>query len=469
MFLDQDFILENDMAKKLFHNHAENLPIIDYHCHLNPKEIYENKKFDDLSQVWLFDDGAGDHYKWRLMRANGVDEKNITGDGKPYERFLDFAKTMEKAIGNPIFEWSNLELRRFFDIDLLLNEKNAPEIWKQANEKLNSEGYAAKDLMKKMKVELVCTTDDPADDLKYHRLLKEEEKENGFRVLPTLRPDRLMNIADEGFKDYVARLSEISGVPIHTFADLMKAMEQRVDFFNEIGGRLADHGLNTFFFEETTPEEAAAIFEKRMNGETLTEEEIIKYQSVNQMNLMKMYKDKGWTLQMHMNVFRNSSDINFELQGPDHGFDSAGVQPDLTLQIRKLLNAAQKADSLPKMILYSLNPADYIPLATLMQSFQGEGKQQFQLGCAWWVNDTYNGIKEQLTVMSQQSLLGNFIGMLTDSRSFLSYPRHEYFRRILCQYLGELAEQGRVPEDEDMLGAIVEDVCYNNPNTYFGF
>ncbi len=469
MFLDQDFILENDMAKKLFHDHAENLPIIDYHCHLNPKEIYENKKFDDLSQVWLFDEGAGDHYKWRLMRANGEDEANITGDGEPYERFLAFARTMEKAVGNPIFEWSNLELRRFFDIDLLLNEKNAPKIWEMANEKLNSEGYRAKDLMKKAKVELVCTTDDPADDLKYHKLLKEEEKENGFRVLPTLRPDKLMNIADEAFPEYVKKLSEASGVEIKTYEDLMKAMAQRVDYFNEIGGRLADHGLNTFYFDEVTPEEAEAIFQKRMNGETLTDEEIIKYQSANQLNLMKMYKDKGWTLQMHMNVFRNSSDKNFAAQGPDHGFDSAGVQPDLVLNVRKLLNEAQKENALPKMILYSLNPADYVPLGTLMQSFQGEVPQQLQLGCAWWVNDTYNGIREQLNTMAQQSLLGNFTGMLTDSRSFLSYPRHEYFRRILCEVLGELTEQGRAPEDEEMLGKIVEDVCYNNPNTYFGF
>lgn len=469
MFLNPDFILENEMAKKLFHNHAEKLPIIDYHCHLNPKEIYENKKFDNLSQIWLFDKGAGDHYKWRLMRANGVDEANITGEGEPYERFLSFAKTMEKAIGNPIFEWSNLELRRYFDIDLLLNEKNAPEIWKQANAKLNSDGYRAKDLMHKMNVEIVCTTDDPADDLKYHLLLKAQEKENGFRVLPTLRPDKLMDIANQNFPAYVEKLSKVSGVEIKTYADLMKAMEQRVAFFTEVGGRLADHGLNSFHYKSATPEEAEEIFAKRMAGETLSEKEIIRYQSMNQLNLMKMYKDSGWTLQMHMNVFRNSSEVNFAKQGPDHGFDSAGVQPDLTKNVRKLLNEAQKRNSLPKMILYSLNPVDYVPMATLMQSFQGEGVQQLQLGCAWWVNDTYSGIKEQLTIMSSQTLLGNFTGMLTDSRSFLSYPRHEYFRRILCEFVGELAEQGRVPDDEDMLGKIVEDVCYNNPNTYFGF
>lgn len=469
MFLDQDFILENDLAKSLYHNHAEKMPIIDYHCHLNPKEIYENKKFDDLSQIWLFDNGAGDHYKWRLMRANGVDEKNITGDGKPYDRFLSFAKTMEKAISNPIFEWSHLELRRFFDIDLLLNEKNAPEIWKQANEKLNSEGFAAKDLMKKMNVKLVCTTDDPADSLEWHALLKEEEKENGFRVLPTLRPDKLMNIADGGFEDYLKKLEEVSGIEIHSFEDLMKAMAQRVDFFHEIGGRLADHGLNTFYFEEVTPEKADEIFQKRMNGEKLSEEEVILYQSAVQLALMKMYKEHGWTLQMHMNVIRNASDKNFALQGPDHGFDSAGAQSDLVLQVKKLLNAAQKQDSLPKMILYSLNPADYTPLATLMQSFQGEGKQQLQLGCAWWVNDTYNGMRDQLTMMAAQSLLGNFTGMLTDSRSFLSYPRHEYFRRILAQVISEWANAGRVPADEEMLGQIVEDICYNNANTYFGF
>lgn len=469
MFLDQDFILENDMAKKLYHNHAEEQPIIDYHCHLNPKEIYENKAFDDLSQIWLFDQGAGDHYKWRLMRAAGEPEANITGDGAPYDRFLSFARTMEKAIGNPIYEWSNLELRRFFDIDLLLNEKNAPEIWKQANAKLGENGYHAKDLMRKMNVELVCTTDDPADDLHYHQLLAKEEKENGFRVLPTLRPDKLMNIADEGFTDYLKKLSAVSGTTIHDFDSLMKAMQQRVDFFHETGGRLADHGMNEFSFIETTPEEAQAIFEKRLNNEVLTDEEIIRYQSAVQQALMKMYKDKDWTLQMHMNVIRNASDKNFAAQGPDHGFDSAGAQPALAVEVKKMLNAAQKQDALPKMILYSLNPTDYVPLATLMQSFQGEVPQQLQLGAAWWVNDTYNGMKDQLTTMAQQSLLGNFTGMLTDSRSFLSYPRHEYFRRILCELLGEWAEAGRIPDDEEMLGKMVEDICYNNANTYFGF
>lgn len=323
--------------------------------------------------------------------------------------------------------------------------------------------------MKKMNVKLVCTTDDPADDLCYHQLLAKEEQENGFRVLPTLRPDQLMNIAGEGFEAYVKKLEDVSGTEINDFASLMQAMEQRVDFFHQTGGRLADHGMNSFFFTETPLSEAQEIFARRMAGEDLSEEEILKYQSAVQLALMKMYKEKNWTLQMHMNVIRNASDRNFVLQGADHGFDSAGCQPALALEVKKMLNSAQKADALPKMILYSLNPTDYVPLATLMQSFQGEVPQQLQLGCAWWVNDTYNGMKEQLTTMALQSLLGNFTGMLTDSRSFLSYPRHEYFRRILCQVIGEWTEPGRVPADEEMLGKIVEDICFNNANTYFGF
>lgn len=469
MFLDKDYILENDWAKKLYHNHAEKMPIIDYHCHLNPKEIYENKAFADLSQLWLYDNGAGDHYKWRLMRANGENEANITGNGKPYERLEAFAHTMEKAIGNPIFEWSNLELRRFFEIDKLLTVKNAPAIWEEANAKLGENGMRAHDFMNKMQVKLVCTTDDPADDLRWHALLKEQEKENGFRVLPTLRPDKLMNIADAGYEDYLKAFAAISGVDIHTFADLVKAAGKRVDFFDEIGGRLADHGMNTFHYIPTSDARAEEIFARRLKGGRLSEQEITEYQSALTQKLMKFYKEHGWTLQMHMNVIRNASDRNFASQGPDHGFDSAGVQADLVENVRELLNDAQKKDSLGKMILYSLNPNDMLPLATLMQSFQGEGVQQIQLGCAWWVNDNYSGMKEQLTTLAQQSLLGNFTGMLTDSRSFMSYPRHEYFRRVLCQTIGEWVEQGRLPEDEDYLGQLVEDICYNNANTYFGF
>ena len=469
MFLDKDFILQSDMAKALYHNHAEHMPIIDYHCHLDPKAIWENKPYENLTQVWLFDNGAGDHYKWRLMRANGEDEKNITGDGEAYDRFFAFARTMEKAIGNPIFEWSHLELRRYFDIDLMLNTKNAPEIWKLANEKIAGEGFTPRSLLKKMNVQLVCTTDDPADDLQYHKLLAENKAETGLRVLPTLRPDKLMNIADASFVDYLKRLSDVSGIEISSYEDLEKAVAQRVDYFHSVGGRLADHGLNSMSFTPTTREEAAAIFSKRTNGETLSDAEVIVYQSAMNLLLMKLYKEKNWVLQMHMNVIRNASDVNFAIQGPDHGFDSAGAQGDLVYQVKSLLNEAQKQDALPKMILYSLNPNDNVPLATLMQSFQGGSKQQIQLGCAWWVNDNYSGMRDQLTTMMQQSLLGNFTGMLTDSRSFLSYPRHEYFRRILCQVIAELADAGRAPADEELLGQLVEDVCFNNANTWFGF
>lgn len=469
MFLDDNFILKTKTAQDLYHNHAKDLPIIDYHSHLNPQDIYENKPFEDLSQVWIYDHGAGDHYKWRLMRTNGVDEELITGSAEPYEKFLAFCKTMEKAIGNPVYEWANLELRRYFGIDLPINEKNAPEIWRRANEQIQSEGFGARDLLDKMNVEVVCTTDDPADELPYHKLLREMQKETGLQVLPTLRPDKLMNINAPDFLDYLKKLEKVSGQDIKSYDDLMKAMAQRVDFFHSVGGRLADHGLNELYFEETSPDEVEAIFQKRLNGETLSEEEVIKYQSLNELNLMKLYKDHGWTLQMHMNVDRNVSNKNFAKLGPDAGFDSIGTQPDLVRQLKALLQSAQDKDSLPKMILYSLNQADLMALASLMQDFQGEVPQQLQLGAAWWQNDTHDGIRHQLETMAQQSLLGNFTGMLTDSRSFLSYPRHEYFRRILADTIGDWAENGRVPDDEEMLGKIVEDISYNNPRTYFGF
>jgi glucuronate isomerase len=469
MFLNPNFLLDSKWAKLLYHDYASKMPIIDYHCHLNPKEIYENKQFTDLAQLWLFDHGAGDHYKWRLMRSAGQDEKNITGEGTPYEKFLAFVHTIEKAMGNPIYEWSHLELRRYFDIDLLICSKNAEKIWELANAKLQQEDFRARGLMKKMNVELVCTTDDPADDLYYHQQLKKEEKENGFRVLPTLRPDALMDVSSNNYLDYLTRLEEQSGMHIENIDDLLDVLKARVAFFHEAGGRLADHGMNSFYYVPASKEQVGKILEKRMRNEALSEEEIQAYQSFITLELMKLYKEFGWTLQMHMNVIRNASTKNFALQGKDHGFDSIGVQSDLVENVHAALDDAQQQNALPKIILYSLNPADWMPLATLMQSFQGEEKQKIQLGAAWWTNDTYTGMVKQINMFAEQSLLSNFCGMLTDSRSFLSYPRHEYFRRILCNEIGKWVQAGRIPDDEDLLAGMVQDICYNNANTYFGF
>lgn len=469
MLLNDDFLLTTPWAKKLYHDHAEHMPIVDYHCHLDPQQIYEDKHFHDLTELWLYDHGAGDHYKWRLLRANGTPEKYITGDGDAYTKYLEFVKAIEKAPGNPIFEWSHLELRRVFGIDLTINQKNAKSIWEQANARIAQPGFSAKGLIKKFDVRCICTTDDPASDLKWHRLLAQEEQENGFKVLPTFRPDDIMGIDQPGFGAYCAKLSQVSGVKVVDYASLKAAISQRVDFFHEVGGRLADHGMNSFTFQPATEEEVSVLVAKRLAGQELTTREVQEYQTAITLFLFGEYERHGWTVQLHANCFRNDSTRGFETIGKDAGFDSVGAQPDFVFQLKALLDAAQQADALPRMIVYSLNDTDWLALASLCGSFQGGVRQRLQFGNAWWFNDTFTGIKKQLTMFAEQGLLANFTGMLTDSRSFLSYSRHEYFRRVLCNVLGEWVEQGRLPEDEEYLGGLVEDICYNNAHDYFGF
>lgn len=468
MFMDQDFLLESEWGKKLFHQFAEDQPIIDYHCHLEPHDMLKNEQYANLTQLWLNDKGAGDHYKWRLMRANGVPEELISGDGDDYEKFLAFVKTVEKAPGNPIFEWSHLELRRYFGIDLTINEQNAPEIWRRANEKIQTDDYRPKQLLEMMKVKAVCTTDDPADDLHYHKELAKEG--NSFKVLPTFRPDNVWGISADGYPDYIAKLGKAAGITIKTFADLKQALSNRVDYFHSVGGRLADQGLNTYFYAPATEAELNTILAIALDGKTdFGETEFAQFVTAIQLHLMAEYTKHSWTMQMHMNALRNDSSTLKKNVGINVGGDSMGDQPGLAHQIVALFDAAEAAGHLPKTILYSLNPTDWLPLATAMQSFQGGMTQKLQLGCAWWFNDTREGMREQLTTMAHQSLLANFTGMLTDSRSFLSYPRHEYFRRVLCQLLGEWVDQGRLPADEAYLGKIVQDICYHNAHHYFGF
>ena len=469
MLLNDDFLLTTPWARRLYHGHAEHMPIIDYHCHLDPQQIYEDARFRDLTQLWICDNGVGDHYKWRLMRAQGVPECLITGDGEPYEKFLAYVETIERAIGNPLYEWSHLELRRAFGIDLVINRANAPEIWRRANEKIAEPGFSAKGLIRAFDVRCICTTDDPASDLAWHKKLAAEEETNGFRVLPTFRPDGLMGIDKPGFAAYIVRLGAAAGVAVHDWESLVAAATARVDYFHAVGGRLADHGMNSFTFVPATPDELAGIVVRALAGEEVTPAEAEAYQTALTLALMAAYERLGWTLQLHMNVFRNANSRAFTALGPDTGFDSAGDQPGLVSQIARLLDAAAGEDALPKTILYSLDASQWMALATLMQSFQGGVRQRLQLGCAWWFYDAFDGMKEQLSVFAQESLLANFTGMLTDSRSFLSYPRHEYFRRVLCHTIGEWVEQGRLPEDEAYLGGIVEDICYNNAYEYFGF
>lgn len=466
--MNKDFLLQNEVGKELFTKFATDQPIIDYHCHLSPKEIYENKQYENLTQVWLNNNGAGDHYKWRLMRANGVPEELISGNGNDFDKFMAFVKTVEKAPGNPIFEWSHLELSRYFGIELTINEKNAHTIWELANKKLKTDAYRPKELLEMMKVKAVCTTDDPADDLKYHKALAKAG--SSIKVLPTFRADKSWTINVPDYKGYIIKLSEASEINIDSFERLKDALTNRVQYFHSIGGRLADQGLNKFFFVESTDKELDEIFNRAINGDNnFDEDEINAFVTAIQLHLMKQYTKNNWTMQMHMNALRNDSTKLFTNIGVDIGGDSMGDQSSITSNIVSLFDAAERNHVLPKTILYSLNPNDWLPLATAMQSFQGGIIQKLQLGCAWWFNDTYEGMKEQLTVMAEQSLLANFTGMLTDSRSFLSFPRHEYFRRVLCQLVGEWVSQGRVPYDLDYLGEIIKNICYGNAYKYFGF
>ncbi|MDR1605640.1 MAG: glucuronate isomerase [Streptococcaceae bacterium] len=468
MFLDENFLLTNEWAKKLFHAYAKDEPIIDYHCHLEPTVIFENKQYGNLTRLWLNDEGIGDHYKWRLMRANGVDESLVTGDGDDYEKFLAFVKTMEKAPGNPIYEWSHLELRRYFDIDLTINTANAEKIWELANAKIKTDAYRPKELLEMMQVKAVCTTDDPVDTLEYHTALAKEN--NSFKVLPTFRPDNAWMIEVPTYSNYIARLSAASGVSIKTFADLKAALSNRVAYFHEKGGRLADQGLNTYFYKAAQEAELDDLLTRALSGATdFTSTELAQFSTAVQLHLMAAYNEHNWTMQMHMNALRNNSTKTQREIGINVGGDSMGDQVSLASQVVALLAQAEELGILPKTILYSLNPNDWLPLATAMQSFQGGVVQKLQLGCAWWFNDTFDGMKEQLTTMASQSLLANFTGMLTDSRSFLSYPRHEYFRRVLCQVLGEWLEQGRIPTDEAYLSQIVKAISYENAYHYFGF
>jgi len=468
--LDKDFLLTNEMGKKLFHNHADKMPIIDYHCHLNPKEIYENKNYPNLSRIWINDGSFGDHYKWRLMRANGVDEELITGDGDDYQKLVAWADTIEKAIGNPLYEWTHLELQRFFGIADPFTKENVKAVWDKANALLATEEFKPRSLIRNSNVKAVCTTDDPASDLKYHALLKKEEAENGFKVLPAMRPDKAFNIAAESYNSYLGELSTASGVEIKDFKSLIDSFEQRFEYFNSLGGRLSDHGLNTFHFVKVSDSELATIFDKGRNNETLSDHEVSAYSTALIEALMRLNNKFNWTMQFHVNATRNANRPMFKKIGADAGYDSMGTQPDIAKQLMDLLTDMQDEDNVPRTILYSLNPNDWMQLATGMGDFYASGiNQKLQLGCAWWFNDTREGMQEQLRVMSEQSLIANFVGMLTDSRSFLSYPRHEYFRRVLCDYIGGLVERSQVPDDEEYLGKIVEDISYNNAHDYFGF
>lgn len=465
-FLDDNFLLSNETAVRLYHDYAKDMPIIDYHCHLSPQEIYENKTYKNITEVWLY----GDHYKWRVMRANGADESLVTGNAGDYDKFLAYARTVPQTIGNPLYHWSHLELRRYFGVDELINEKNAPVIWEKVNAQLNSPGFGARDFITKSDVRVVCTTDDPIDSLEYHIKIAEDQTFD-VKVLPSFRPDKGLEINRATFLPWVQKLAEVSGQTISGYDDFLAALASRVDFFHSVGGRVSDHALDYVPYADTTKEEAAAIFAKALKGEPVSLDEEQKYKTYTYVFLGQQYAAKGWAMQYHINASRNNNVRMFKAIGPDTGYDSINDSPT-SQPLSRLLNAIEETspNGLPKTILYSLHPKDHYVLGTVMGSFQGGGiAGKMQLGSSWWFLDTKEGMITQMKILSDVGLLSRFVGMLTDSRSFLSYTRHEYFRRILCSLIGEWVENGEFPNDPELLGGIVQGISYKNAEAYFNF
>ncbi|WP_166241931.1 glucuronate isomerase [Paenibacillus turpanensis] len=463
-FMDENFLLSNDTAVSLYHDYAKTMPIIDYHCHLSPQEIYENKTYKNITEVWLY----GDHYKWRAMRSNGVEENLVTGDASDYDRFLAFAKTVPMTIGNPLYHWSHLELQRYFDVYELLNEQTAPAIWEKVNAQLNSEGFGARDFITKSNVKVVCTTDDPTDTLEYHLKLKEDTSFE-CQVLPSFRPDKGLEINRATFLPWIQKLAEVSGLTIENYDQLLAALEARVEFFHSVGGRVSDHALDYVPYAEATKEEAASIFAKALKGETVSNEEEQKYKTYTLVFLGKLYAKHDWAMQFHINALRNNNTRMFRKLGPDTGWDSIN-DTNIAVPLARLLDALDTENQLPKTILYSLNPVQNHILGTMIGNFQGGGVAgKIQFGSAWWFNDTKEGMIAQMKSLADLGLLSRFVGMLTDSRSFLSYTRHEYFRRILCNMIGEWVENGEFPNDKALLGEVVQNICYNNAKEYFQF
>ena len=463
-FMDDEFLLNTETASKLFNEYAKDAPIIDYHCHINPKEIAQNRHFENITQVWL----GGDHYKWRFMRSCGVEEKYITGDAPDKEKFLKWAQCLGKAIGNPLYHWSHLELKRYFGFDKPLSIKTAEEAWNTCNEVLNRPDMGAKDIIKKSNVTLICTTDDPIDSLKYHDEIRNDESFD-VAVLPAWRPDRAMNIEKPDFIDYIKKLSDVSGIEIKGFADVIAALRARMDYFSERGCMVSDHGLEYVMYAPAPNEEIEKIFLNRMSGEIITRKDELKYKFAFMQAMAEQYRERNWVMQLHYGCKRDNNIPRYKTLGPDTGFDCINDHTP-SGELSDFLNAVEENGGLPKTILYSLNPADNAAVGTILGCFQdSKAVAKIQQGSAWWFNDHKNGMTDQLRSLAALGNLSGFVGMLTDSRSFLSYTRHEYFRRILCNMFGDMVENGEFPQDYDILGQIVRDICYNNCVNYFGF
>lgn len=463
-FMTEDFLLDTEFARRLYHDYAKDQPIFDYHCHLPPQQIAENYRFANLYDIWL----KGDHYKWRAMRANGVPEAFCTGDASDREKFDAWARTVPHTIGNPLYHWTHLELRRPFGItDTLLSEKTADAIWDRCNALLAQDDFTARGIMQQMNVKMVGTTDDPLDDLQHHRTLAQDSS-FGVKVLPSWRPDKAFNIEADGFLGWIEKLESLTDISVRRFDDLRSALSKRLDYFAEHGCKVSDHALDVVLYAEADDATLDAILAGRRAGKAPDAQAISQFKTAVLVWLGGEYARRGWVQQYHIGALRNTNRRQFERLGPDVGFDSINDRP-LAEPLAKLLGAQNLHNALPKTILYCLNPRDNEVLATMAGNFQGEGEAgKMQFGSAWWFNDQLDGMQRQMTQLAQIGLLSRFVGMLTDSRSFLSYTRHEYFRRLLCQMIGRWVENGEAPGDEALLGQMVQNICFNNARDYFG-
>ncbi|MCD7806628.1 MAG: glucuronate isomerase [Lachnospiraceae bacterium] len=463
-FMDENFLLETETAQKLYHEYAATTPILDYHCHINPKEIAEDRKFDNITQVWL----GGDHYKWRFMRSCGVEEKYITGDASDQEKFFKWAECVGKAIGNPLFHWSHLELQRYFGYYGVLNKNTAEEVWNLCNAKLQEDSMSVRNLIRQSNVTLICTTDDPVDSLEWHQKIKEDESFE-VKVLPAWRPDKAMNIEKPEYLDYLKTLSQVSGIEIKTFADLKAALVNRMEFFASQGCCVSDHALEYVMYEPASEEEIEEIFANRLAGKSVCKTCELKFKTAFMLFVAKEYNRLDWAMQLHYGCKRDNNELMYQSLGPDTGYDCINNYAP-SAQMADFLNALIKTDQLPRTIIYSLNPNDNEAIGTILGCFQDStAVGKIQQGSAWWFNDHKVGMQNQMISLANLGNLSGFVGMLTDSRSFLSYTRHEYFRRILCNLIGNWVENGEYPCDWEMLEEIVRGISYNNAKKYFKF
>jgi glucuronate isomerase len=464
-FLDDNFILQNKTAQKLYNEHAKNMPIIDYHCHLSPKDIAEDRQFDNLTRIWL----EGDHYKWRAMRANGVNEDYITGKISDYDKFLKWAETVPYTMRNPLYHWTHMELLRPFGIKKILNSSTAKEIYDEVSAMLKTPEYSVQGILKKMNVEVVCTTDDPIDSLEYHKKIKASGLK--IKVLPTWRPDKAMAVENlETYNAYIAELEKVTNLNIDNFHILLEALEKRQNYFAENGCRASDHGLETFYARDYKDSEITLIFLKIRKGKWLDKEEILKFKSAMLYHFSVMDHKKGWAQQFHIGAIRNNNTKMFRKLGPDTGYDAIG-DFEIAREMSKFFDRLALENKLAKTVVYNLNPRDNELMVTLAYAYNdGTTPGMMQFGSGWWFLDQKDGMEKQITSLSNLGLLSRFVGMLTDSRSFLSYPRHDYFRRILCNMLGRDIENGELPASEmEFIGKMVENISYNNAKEYFGF